>query len=185
MIFVYIFALFGFFCAVVSLVAKFKNTSFENAKNDVCKWIKENCSANTVNPQFVLYPAGFEQIIDIVAKHSRLSKENTFCENLGAELTIQILPVNDSSIVAAIEECKICIKNIAIASNCLNVEIDACDVPFLESSRLLKFLIATTEEQKAVLASNQYQRMHQAVLDASINQHSFVDSALDKDMRRE
>ena len=185
MIFVYIFALFGFFCAVVYLVAKFKNTSLENAKDDVCKWIRENCSANTANPQFVLYPAGFEQILNIVEKHSRLCKENTICENLGSEITIQILPVNDSSIVAAMEECKIFIKNIAIVSNFPNVEIDAYDVPFLESSRLLQFFIATTEEQKALLASSKYKKMHQAVLDASISQQSFVDSALDRDMRRE
>lgn len=185
LLFVYVFALFGLFCAVVYLVAKFKNTSVENAKNDIFKWIKENCSANTANLQFVLYPAGFEQVVNIVAKHSRLSTENTFCENLGAKITIQILPINDFSIVAAKEECKIFIKNIAIASNCPEIEVDAYDIPFVESSRLLQFFIATTEEQKAVLASNQYQRMHQAVLDVSISQQSFADSALDRDMREE
>lgn len=165
--------LVGIFAIAVYLTAEIKKISLEKSVSVILGLLEKVFSLiwKMVNKNdkpvtsFVLYPNGLERVLNIVAKHSRLSLDNTVWESSDTEIRIQILPQNDSSIEAAMEEAKICIRNIAMAGN-FDIDIEAYDMPFVEHSRLIVIYIASTEQQKAKIAAHRQEKAHMATLEA-------------------
>lgn len=179
---IFLFAILGVLFAVVFLISRFKKISMEDALAIVWKWVLENLRDNDVT-YFQLNADGFDKILDIVTKHSRISKENTLCENRGIHVWFQLLPVNERSLAAAGQEVKIYIRNAATVAGYV-IDVDAWDVPGADGTRILHFDIATTDEQKSELAAMRQNRARMEVLQAGASMKPYTDGELEEDMKK-
>ena len=184
-----IFAMLGVFFVVVFLVSRLKRVSIEEILSIVWKWLEDAISCiccrlweylrSNNEPYFQLYEEGFDKVFDIVAKHSRLSKEDTLWQNQGEHISFQLLPVNAQSVAAASQEAKVYIRNEATEAGCGGIDIDSWDAPGADGTRILHIYMATTTEQRSKLAEMRKKRARLNTLQAGADMQPFVDEGLD------